>query len=227
MNEKLTTSTMIQLEDLLFRYGEGGFQMRIASLSIGAGEHVAVVGASGCGKTTFAYLLAGIHVPAGGSVSIDGTVISTLSDAARRDFRISNIGFIFQEFELVEYLRVEENILLPYLVNDSLALGSDTRDRARELAGSVGLGDKLRRRPGELSQGEKQRLAICRALITNPGIILADEPTGNLDAGNADSILRLILRQARERGATFIMITHNQGLIDSFDRVVDLEDTVS
>ncbi len=122
----------------------------------------------------------------------------------------------------MEYLRVEENIVLPYLVNASLELDKSVYDRARSLAESVGLGDKLYRYPGELSQGEKQRLAICRALITDPCIIMADEPTGNLDAGNTDAIMELIRNQARRRDATFVMITHEHNLLDRFDHVIDL-----
>ena len=117
---------------------------------------------------------------------------------------------------------MEENIILPYLVNASLELDKAVYERARSLAESVGLGDKLHRYPGELSQGEKQRLAICRALITDPCIIMADEPTGNLDDGNTDAIMDLIRNQARRSDATFVMITHERHLLDRFDDVVDL-----
>lgn len=214
----------ITMRDLAFRYVAHGFELCIPDLSVTGGEHVAVVGASGCGKTTLAYLISGIYVPSSGNVSIGEKSISGMSDVERRNFRISNIGFIFQEFELLEYLRVEENIVLPYFVNSALELSKDVRERARSLAGSVGLGDKLRRYPGELSQGEKQRLAICRALVTDPNIIMADEPTGNLDAGNTESIMQLIRELARDRGATFMMITHEHGLLEQFDRVIDLEE---
>ena len=213
----------IQIKDLEFHYAAHGFELRIPRLLIGEGEQVAVVGASGCGKTTLAYLISGIYAPSSGSVNIGGQCISQMSDAARRNFRISNIGFIFQEFELLEYLRVEENILLPYWVNSALAFSKSNRQRARSLAQSVGLGDKLHRYPGELSQGEKQRLAICRALVTDPKIIMADEPTGNLDAGNTESIMQLIREMAKDRGVTFMMITHEHGLLEQFDRVIDLE----
>ncbi len=219
-------STNIEIRDLTFRYVAHGFELGIPSLSVTGGEHVAVVGASGCGKTTLAYLLSGIYVPLSGSVRIGEQFISEMSDAERRNFRISNIGFIFQEFELLEYLRVEENIVLPYFVNSALEFSKAVRERACALAVSVGLGDKLRRYPGELSQGEKQRLAICRALVTDPNIIMADEPTGNLDAGNTDSIMQLIRELAKERGATFMMITHEHGLLEQFDRVIDLEKVV-
>jgi len=217
----------IEIRDLRFRYASDGFELQLPSLSVRQGEQVAVVGSSGCGKTTLTYLVSGIHVPTAGSVTVGNAVISGMSDTARRNFRISNIGFIFQEFELLEYLRVEENIVLPYFVNASLKFGKEVRTRARSLAESVGLGDKLRRYPGELSQGEKQRLAICRALVTDPKIIMADEPTGNLDAGNTESIMQLIRSQAIYRGATFVMITHEQGLLGQFDRVIDLEKQVT
>ena len=215
-------SHAIEIRDLTFSYEARGFELNIPHLSIPEGKHVAIVGPSGCGKTTLAYLISGIHVPSGGKVDIGPNSIARMTDGERRDFRISNIGFIFQEFELLEYLRVEENIILPYLVNASLGLDKAVHERARSLAESVGLGDKLHRYPGELSQGEKQRLAICRALITDPCIIMADEPTGNLDAGNTDAIMELIRNQARRRDATFVMITHEHNLLDRFDHVIDL-----
>ena len=215
-------SHAIEIRDLTFSYEARGFELNIPQLSIPEGKHVAIVGPSGCGKTTLAYLISGIHVPSGGNVDIGQHSITRMTDGQRRDFRISNIGFIFQEFELLEYLRVEENIILPYLVNASLGLDKAVYERARSLAESVGLGDKLHRYPGELSQGEKQRLAICRALITDPCIIMADEPTGNLDDGNTDAILELIRNQARRSDATFVMITHERNLLDRFDHVVDL-----
>ena len=215
-------SHAIEISDLTFSYEAQGFELNIPQLSIAEGKHVAIVGPSGCGKTTLAYLISGIHVPSGGNVDIGRDSITRMTDGQRRDFRISNIGFIFQEFELLEYLRVEENIILPYLLNASLELDKAVYERARSLAESVGLGDKLHRYSGELSQGEKQRLAICRALITDPCIIMADEPTGNLDAGNTDAIMELIRNQARRRDATFVMITHEHNLLDRFDHVVDL-----
>ena len=215
-------SHAIEIKDLTFSYEARGFELNIPQLSIAEGKHVAIVGPSGCGKTTLAYLISGIHVPSGGKVDIGGHSITRMTDGERRDFRISNIGFIFQEFELLEYLRVEENIILPYLVNASLGLDKAVYERARSLAESVGLGGKLHRYPGELSQGEKQRLAICRALITDPCIIMADEPTGNLDDQYTDAILELIRNQARRSDATFVMITHERNLLDRFDDVVDL-----
>jgi putative ABC transport system ATP-binding protein len=214
---------MIRTRNLAFRYGDDGFELRPPDLEIAAGEQVALIGPSGCGKTTLVNLIAGILPPAQGEVQVAEFAISQLSDAERRNFRISRIGFIFQAFELIDYLTVTENILLPYLVNPSLSLDCGVRTSAEELAESVGLGGHLQRRPEELSQGEKQRLAICRALITQPSVILADEPTGNLDADNTALIMQLIQARARERGATLLMITHDRSLLERFDRVIDLE----
>jgi putative ABC transport system ATP-binding protein len=213
---------MIQTRDLVFRYSPDSSEICPPDLDIAVGEQLALVGPSGCGKTTLAKLIAGILLPNAGRVQISSTEVSALSDQARRNFRIANIGFIFQEFELVEYLNLEENILLPFHVNSSLELRKSTRESARGLADSVGLGDKLSRRPGELSQGEKQRLAICRALITEPAVILADEPTGNLDAETTTHILSLIQTQTRARQATVLMITHDPSLLAQFDRVIDM-----
>lgn len=217
------SEAMIDVRELSFHYEAHGFTLNIEQLSIDRGEHVAVIGSSGCGKTTLAYLIAGIFVPDRGSITVDGQVVSAMNDQRRRDFRISNIGFIFQEFELLEYLPADRNILLPYFLNRSLDLNAAVLARADALADTVGLGDKKRRLPGKLSQGEKQRIAICRALITEPGIIMADEPTGNLDAVNTAAIMKLILGQARACGTTFVMITHEHALLDRFDRVIDLQ----
>ena len=213
----------IEIRDIVFKYNHSGFQLSVPELSIETGEQVAVVGPSGSGKTTLAYLIAGILTPSQGEIVVDGNTVSAMTCDQRRNFRASNIGLIFQEFELLEYLTVEENILLPYHINRSLTLSIEARSSAKELAATVGLGKKLTRKPDELSQGEKQRLAICRALVTNPNIIMADEPTGSLDSDTTESIMELIDRQVKRRDATFFMITHDRGLLDKFDKVVDLQ----
>ena len=165
MPESTPTSNnpLIQIRDLDFAYGgheghegheiHGGFRLRIPRMDIDAGSEVALVGGSGCGKTTLAHLIAGIAQPRAGTIRVDGEELTGKSDRELRNFRISRIGFIFQEFELLDYLRAEENILLPFLVNGALTLGKKERLRARKLAESVGLRGKLRRRPGRLSQG--------------------------------------------------------------------------
>jgi putative ABC transport system ATP-binding protein len=215
--------TMIEISDLRFAY-QGGFELSVPSLSIARGEKLALVGPSGSGKTTLVYLMTGILSPEAGSISLGGQAVTGRTDRDLRNLRISKVGFIFQEFELLEYLNVRENILLPYLMNRSLKLDAEVRARAETLAGDVGLGEKLLRRPGELSHGERQRVAICRALVTQPSVIVADEPTGNLDRVTADSILDLILEQVESHDATLVAVTHDQTLLERFDRVVDLSD---
>lgn len=214
---------MIAADQLRFRYPKSDFELFLPSLEIAAHEKVAVVGPSGCGKTTLLNLLAGIVLPDEGSVTIDGQTISKLPDAARRDLRIAKIGMVFQQFELIEYLDLKENIVLPFHINGSLKLDRQVEDRAKSLAEEMGLGGKLKRRPDQLSQGEKQRVAICRALITEPKIILADEPTGNLDPKNKNMILDLVHRQTEKQGQTLIVVTHDMSLLDRMDRTIDFE----
>lgn len=214
---------MIDIEQLQFAYPKSEFRLIIEKLEVTTGEKVAVVGPSGSGKTTLLNLISGIIVPESGSVTVDGVVVSRQSDAARRDFRIANIGFIFQQFELVEYLRVVDNIRLPYLINQSLRESTDSKARISELAQSVGIGDKLNRWVRQLSQGEQQRVAICRALLTNPKLIIADEPTGNLDPANKQRILNVLFQQVERGGQTLIVVTHDMAILDGFDRVIDFE----
>jgi putative ABC transport system ATP-binding protein len=145
-----------------------------------------------------------------------------MNDRARRNFRISEIGFIFQEFALLDYLNVEENILLPYYVNKTLTLDHSARDTARDLAGRLGIGDKLRRHPAQLSGGEKQRVAICRALAAQPSLIIADEPTGNLDPENSAAVTGLIRELAERHHATLLMVTHDHAALQHFDRSIDI-----
>ena len=214
---------MIQFDNMSFAYGESRFRLCVSRLKVEHGEKAVLIGPSGSGKTTLLHLAAGILLPDEGSVSVGGVELSRQSNAARRDFRISNIGLIFQEFELLEYLSVRENVLLPYRVNRSLKLDGEVRRSVRSLAEAVGIDEALNRYPHRLSQGERQRVAICRALITRPQIIYADEPTGNLDPRTTRTILEVILEQAETSGATVVMVTHDHSLLQRFDRVIDLE----
>ena len=215
---------MISLRDMVFEYPDSDFSLRASSLDIDAGQMAAVIGPSGSGKTTLLHLAAGILLPTGGSVQVSGEEISRRSDAERRGFRIANIGLIFQEFELLEYLTVRQNILLPYRINPALKLNGAARDQAASLAQSMGISEVLDRHPNRLSQGERQRVAICRALVANPKIVLADEPTGNLDPKTSRTIVQVLLDQAAARKATVLMVTHDHSLLDHFDRVIDMED---
>jgi putative ABC transport system ATP-binding protein len=212
---------MIEIDDLEFRYEGDGFGLRVSNLRIPAGESVVLVGPSGCGKTTLLNLLAGISAPMHGTIRVDGRELTTFTDAARRAFRVSSVGMVFQEFELLDYLNVEENILLPFLVNSSQRLRGDSRANVEDLADSLGLSSLLQRRIDKLSHGERQRVAIARALITDPQFLLADEPTGNLDPTTRDRIVDLLFEHATRRQAAFVMATHDHSLTDRFDLVLD------
>jgi putative ABC transport system ATP-binding protein len=212
---------MIEIDDLEFRYEGDGFGLSVAELRIPAGETVALVGPSGCGKSTLLNLVAGIVTPCRGDIRVDGRELTLCDDAARRAFRISSIGMVFQEFELLDYLNVEENILLPFLLNSIQRPDHGARVDVNELAESLGLGTLLPRSIDRLSHGERQRVAIGRALITSPPLLLADEPTGNLDPSTRDHIVDLLMQHAASRQATLIMATHDLSLIDRFDRVLD------
>lgn len=212
----------VHLDDIRFAYRRGDFTLAVPAWEIESGGSVAVVGPSGSGKTTLLHLVAGILLPDTGVVTLGETDLTGLSEAQRRAFRIRTIGAVFQEFELLEYLNVRDNILLPYRISPSLVLDREVRGRAEALAKEVGLGDKLDRLPGRLSHGERQRVAICRAVITGPSLLLADEPTGNLDPANKEVVLGILLEQARRTGATLITVTHDHAVLDRFDRVLDV-----
>jgi ABC-type lipoprotein export system ATPase subunit len=213
---------VIRIEKLDFGYPQGPFRLAIDELRVEPHESVAFIGPSGSGKTTLLHLAAGILTPEQGRIITGGREVSALPDGARRDFRVRHVGLVFQEFELLEYLRVEDNILLPYRINRSLTLTATVRRRARALAHDVGIGDKLDRDVRRLSQGERQRVAICRALLAEPQLVLADEPTGNLDPENRELVLDILFRYARD--ATLVAVTHDHSVLDRFGRVIDLRE---
>ncbi|MCZ6717803.1 MAG: ABC transporter ATP-binding protein [Gammaproteobacteria bacterium] len=215
---------MINISGLAFRYPDGEFQLRVPEFAVAEGEKIAVIGPSGSGKTTLLNLIAGILQPAGGTVEVGDVRVDALTDSERRNFRITNIGFVFQDFELLDYLNVLDNILHPYRITGALMLDGEVRARAAMLAESMGIGNKLKRLVNDLSQGEKQRAAICRALLPWPKVILADEATGNLDPTNKSRILDLLFRSVDEHNATLLAVTHDHDLLKRFDRVIDFED---
>lgn len=215
---------MIEIRDLAFNYPDSPFALALPALSMRPGENTALIGPSGCGKTTLLNLLAGVLLPDGGVIEVAGNEVSGLDDAQRRDFRIRKLGLVFQTFELLDYLSVLDNILLPLRIGAGLSVTTEYRRRAVELAERVGIADKLQRHPDQLSQGERQRVAVSRALLLKPSIILADEPTGNLDPANKLVVLDLLVDYAREHGATLLTVTHDRELLDRFERVLDFKD---
>ena len=213
---------ILQIDDLKFWYTGKEFQLEISNLKINKGSKVAILGKSGSGKTTLAHLISGILKPQSGLIRFMGQNISNLSDGERRAYRIKNIGFIFQEFELIEYLSVLDNLILPYKLNKSLSLNEETINRAKAIAGRIEIENKLHKYPNQLSGGERQRLATARALITSPSLVIADEPTGNLDTQTANKVLNEIIKQSSKSNSTLLMITHDPRLLESFDQVIDL-----
>jgi putative ABC transport system ATP-binding protein len=215
---------IIHIQSLVFNYLNGEFRLEIPSFTVARGEKAAVIGPSGSGKTTLLNLIAGIITPVKGFLSVNQTRVNELTDSQRRAFRISNIGFVFQDFELLDYLSVMDNILHPYRITGALKLTREVRERARTLAEDMGIGGKLKRMSGDLSHGERQRTCICRAILTRPKVILADEATGNLDPKNKVRILDLLFDVVARNGSTLLAVTHDYELLKRFDRVVDFGD---
>lgn len=217
-------ATFVSMRGLRKRYAEGDNQRIIfadLSLDIGRGEFVALLGQSGCGKSTLLNMLGGIDLPDAGLIRIDNQIITALSEVERTLFRRRHVGFVFQFFNLIPTLTVEENLLLPLELNGPAT--PEQRDQALELLVSVGLGDRRNSFPERLSGGEQQRLAIARALTHRPSLLLADEPTGNLDAATGERILDLLLNLHRRTEITVIVVTHSREVAARADRVLYLE----
>jgi putative ABC transport system ATP-binding protein len=212
---------LISVRGLTFAYPHGGFALNIPTLTVETGERVGVIGPSGTGKTTLLNLVAGLVQANTGQVTVAGHNLSTQDEASRRRFRATHVGFIFQNFALVDYLSAFENILYPYRVGLGLRLDADVRERAKALAEACGVAHRLKSHPQALSGGEQQRVAICRALVTQPQLILADEATGNLDPETKEAILDLLFARASDMGATVLAVTHDHDLLPRFDRVID------
>jgi len=214
---------MIQLKDVQFSYPQSDFKLDIDVLSFEKGSKTAIIGPSGFGKTTTLNLLAGILIPESGEISISNAIINKLSETQRRNFRIQNIGFVFQDFRLVPYLNVLDNILLPFQINTALKPNKNSKFLAKELANNLGIGGLIKKHPAKLSHGERQRVAIARALVNEPKVLLADEPTGNLDPDNKILIKDILFKAADKYKATLITVTHDHEMLDGFDEVVDFK----
>jgi len=215
---------LITIDSLYFEYEKESFQLSIPNLTLDKNCKTAIIGPSGSGKTTFLNLISGILLPIKGNVSIENTRVSGLTDAQRRAFRIQTIGFIFQDFQLLDYLNVLDNILHPYRITSSLKLNKEVRSRAIELTKKLQIFHKLDAKPENLSQGEQQRVAICRALLPQPKLILADEATGNLDPDNKSRILKYLFECIDEQNATLVTVTHDHELLPNFDCIVDFQE---
>jgi putative ABC transport system ATP-binding protein len=214
---------MLSLTDICFRYPVGGFSLTVPELQITAGDSLAVIGPSGSGKTTLLNLIAGILLPDSGVVSFAGQDLRVLEDRSLRDLRLNRFGLMFQEFELLEYLDVLDNVLLPCRLGGGHGLTPEVRQSAEQLLGKIGMGGKRASYPQALSQGERQRVALCRALITQPALILADEPTGNLDPANKGVAMDFLFDYVQENNAALITVTHDHELVERFDRVIDFQ----
>ena len=192
------------------------------SINFQEGEFTAIVGPSGSGKTTFLNSIGGLDTPTSGKVVINDTDITNLKSNELIDFRLRNIGFVFQAYNLIPVLTAKENVEFIMLMQGDSA--SDRKSRAEELLNAVGLSDQINRRPGQLSGGQQQRVAVARALASKPKFVLADEPTANLDSTSTSNLLDIMHRLNKEENMTFIFSTHDQRVIDRAKRIITLED---
>ena len=215
--------TILETKDLRKVYGSGDTEVRAldgVDLTVERGEFVAVVGTSGSGKSTLLHMLGGLDRPTSGTVTVDGRELSALKDEELTIFRRRKIGFVFQNYNLVPVLNVYENIVLP------IQLDGKAPDKAYvdQIIETLGLGNKLQNLPNNLSGGQQQRVAIARALAAKPAIILADEPTGNLDSATSLDVMGLLKVTAQKFSQTIVMITHNEELAQMADRIIRIED---
>ena len=214
---------IVKVENLTKIYGKGDTEVRAldhVSFSIPQGQFVAIVGPSGSGKSTLLHILGGVDTPTSGSVQIGGTDISKLDETALAIFRRRQIGLIYQFYNLLPILTVEENLTLPLLLDGR----KPDKQQIRALVATLGLSERLKHLPNQLSGGQQQRVSIGRALVNNPALVLADEPTGNLDSENSREINALLRRFNRESNQTVVIITHDERIALSADRIISVED---
>lgn len=218
----MSATTGLHVSDLRFAYSAEGFRVHVPQLELAAGKALALAGPSGAGKSTLLRLLTGLLTPTAGKVSLGGAQMETMTHEARRAFRLQHIGLVFQDFALLDYLTVTENILLPHQFRGTA--NAAVRTKMLDLTERLHIDRYLDKRVSHLSQGERQRVAVARALVHEPQFVFADEPTASLDPARGRIVVDMLLEDARRRGACLVMVTHDPNLLPLFDQTVRMED---
>lgn len=221
----MTDGAILACDDVRKHFEEAGHRLEVlkgVNLRVAPGETIAVIGESGSGKTTLLQILGGLDLPTSGEVRLLGTPLAGLADAARGDLRNRALGFVYQFHHLLPEFSALENVAMPLLVRRTPV--AQAQQEARWFLERVGLGERLTHRPAQLSGGERQRAAVARALVSRPQLVLADEPTGNLDGRNARSVLELMLELNRELGTSLVLVTHSTDIAARMHRVLTLQD---